>query len=418
MKMIFVDPESKANVNIPNIGLAYISASLQENHKIIDQAMLPFPKDRFLNYRSNWFGVSVKMATYREAIRISRLYKTRNPSAKLVWGGPQISCDSERIKRENPDVELFVGEWDHTEDLDSLPFPDYSRFDSFSYMVESWRSGRMHYPINTSRGCPYNCVYCASHLISGKKWRARSSKNCYEELRQAKEKYGIRHFEILDDCFNVDLNRVLEFCELVNPLNLTWSCPNGIRADRLNEDIAKAMSSSGCRHVSFGIESAVPEVLKCIKKGETIDQIERAIDIAKRHFKSVSGYLIIGLPKSNYERDLHSLHWALGKGIRAHFSYLVPFRGTELYDGYYKGQSSEGALFFGAGACPVSSAYPKELQKRIYEITEYMRGDRSKRNLVRKPLISLKTILTYDRNNFPKHVGAASAILKSNVRKK
>lgn len=402
-------------MNLPNTGLAYISASLKEGHKIIDQAMLPSPKDRFLAYKSNWFGVSVKMATYPEAIRISKLYKAKNPTSTIVWGGPQISCDSIGIKLANPDIELFVGEWDHTKDLDSLPFPDYSKFDSYGYLVKSWQTGRIHYPIITSRGCPYNCLYCSSHLITGKKWRARSAQNCCDELKQAKQKHHIKYFEILDDCFNLDMNRVIEFCNFVKPLKLSWSCPNGIRADRFNDDVAKAMFDSGCRHVSFGIESADPEILKSIKKGETIEQIEHAIDIAKRYYKSVSGYLIIGLPKSTYEKDLQSLHWALEKGIRAHFSYLVPFKGTELYDVYYKGASSDKAIFFGQGAHPVSNAYPKELQKRIYDLTEYMRGDRSKLNLIRKPIISLKSIVMYDRGNLEKHFGATSRILKTTV---
>ena len=73
------------------------------------------------------------------------------------------------------------------------------------------------------------------------------------------------------------------------------------------------MFDSGCRHVSFGVESADPDILENIKKGETIEQIEQAIDVANRYYKSVSGYLIIRLPKSSYEKDLQSLHLGFGK---------------------------------------------------------------------------------------------------------
>ena len=62
----------------------------------------------------------------------------------------------------------------------------------------------------------------------------------------------------------------------------------------------------------------------------------------------------------------------------------------------------------------MSNAYPKELQKRIYDLTEYMRGERSKQT-IRKPIISLKSIIMYDRGNLEKHFGATSRILKSKI---
>jgi len=403
MKMLFVDPETKANTNVPNIGLAYISSGLKEDHIIVDQTTRPFPKDRFLAIKADWFGVSTKLNTYHEAVRISKLYKEKYPEAKIVWGGPQISCAFERIKAENPGVELFAGEWDSKKDLDSLPFPDFSKFDSFQALVKGWSTGRRHYPIVTSRGCPYGCTYCASHIISGRVWRARSAKNCFDELKLAKEKFNIRSFEILDDSFNVDKERVIEFCSLIKPLKLTWFCSNGIRADRLDEDAAKAMSDAGCKFVSFGIESADPEVLKAIKKGETIDQIESAVDVAEKYFKSVNGYFIIGLPKSSYEKDLASLKWALDRGIMACFSFLVPFEGTEIREGSYKDETYEDALFSGEGAHPISGAYPKELQMRIFKMTEYMRGI-TKKNVLRKILISFGGIIKYEPTTLPAHI--------------
>lgn len=189
-------------------------------------------------------------------------------------------------------------------------------------------------------------------------WKARSVQNCYEELRQAKEKWGIRSVAILDDCFNVSKERVLQFYEQMRPLNLRRSCANGLRADRFDEDVAKVMAASGYVHLSFGIESVIPEVLQAVQKGETIEQIETAVDVARKYFDSVGGFFIVGLPGSSYERDLASLKWAVRKRINFHFSYYVPFDKGMQYD----------ALFYGDGAKPLSDEYPKELQKRIYEM--------------------------------------------------
>ena len=156
---IFIDPEGKGNISVPNIGLAYISANLnlrKEEHKIIDQLTQPRPKNRFLEYRGDLFGISVKMNTYREAQKITKIIREKYGSVKIIWGGPHILCSLERIKRENPYVEPFVGEWDYTEDLDSLPFPRYFNFDSYDSLYKLWSLGRSSNPIITSRGCPYS----------------------------------------------------------------------------------------------------------------------------------------------------------------------------------------------------------------------------------------------------------------------
>jgi len=397
---IFVDPEGERNVTYPNLGLAYISAGLQEEHKIIDQYLISSPRDRFLDYESGWLGISVKMNTYKEAIRISKLYRQRYPNAKIVWGGPHVTCAHDKIKKENPDIELFSREWDYTNNLDSLPFPSYSNFDSCAYLVECWRKGQLPYLIMTSRGCPYYCAYCATHLISGRKWRARSAQNCYEELKLASDRWDIKSFDVLDDSFNIDKNRVLEFCELIKPLRLNWSCGNGIRADRFDEEIAKAMSEAGCKHVSFGIESVIPEVLQATKKGEKIEQIQKAIDVAKKYFR-VAGFFIIGLPKSNYERDLSSVRWAIKKRISAHFQYLVPFEGTRLHETLYKGENYDDALTFGLAAYPVSKEYPKELQRKIYQMTAFMRPEASQRNFIVNGLDAIKLIWKFDHKSLP-----------------
>jgi radical SAM superfamily enzyme YgiQ (UPF0313 family) len=155
---------------------------------------------------------------------------------------------------------------------------------------------------------------------------------------------------------------------MVRPLNLKWGCANGLRADRFDDEIAKALFSSGCDFISFGIESSDNDVLKTIKKGETVHQIERAINIAKKYFSKVNGYFIIGLPGSSYDKDLSSLRWALKNNINAHFSYYVPFDKQMHYD----------TIFYGNNAKPVSSEYPGILQKKIFDLTACMRADYQK----------------------------------------
>jgi hypothetical protein len=299
----------------------------------------------------------VQSRTFGESKRIVELYQSKYPQARIksVSGFLDVQCCypyldfEDRISYDMP----FSDEY---------PFPDYELFDSFPVFLGNWQKGIWSYPIVTSLGCPYQCIYCMNRKRA---WKTRSVRNCYEELRQAREKWGIRSVAILDDCFNLSKERVLEFCEQIKPANLRWSCANGLRADRFDDDVAEATAASGYVHLNFGIESVIPEVLQVMQKGETIEQIERAIDVAREWFDSVGGFFIIGLPGSSYERDLASLKWAIRKRVRFHFSYYVPFDKGMQYD----------ALFYGDGASPLSDEYPKELQKRIYDVASAWREE-------------------------------------------
>lgn len=350
--ILLVNPNAKVNRDIPNIGLAYAATYL--NAKIIDLNTKPKPKNRFLEYKTDLLGISVQSRSYQEVLRIVKLYKEKHPRAevKSISGFLEVQCCYPYLKLEE---DMYFEQ----EFCDELRFPNYEFFDSFDLFKKNWQERIWHYAIMTSAGCPYQCTYCACR---NSKWQARSAKNCYEEIKLAQERWRIRSFSIIDDCFNIDKDRVMEFCELIKPLELKWICANGLRADKFDEDTAKAMKDSGCYYVGFGIETIDSIVLEEIKKAETIEQIENAIDIAKRYFSGINGFFMIGLPKSSYEKDLRSLKWAKEKGINAFFSYYIP--PAELTKGY---------LFYGKGTQPVSKEYPQRLQKKIYLLTESMR---------------------------------------------
>ncbi|MHA1383241.1 MAG: B12-binding domain-containing radical SAM protein [Candidatus Helarchaeota archaeon] len=333
MNKIFIDPKTNANTNVPNIGLAYISAALFKlkiPHKIIDQDMMPFPKDRFLKEKGD-FGISVKFNTLNEVKRITKLIHKKYPKSRIIWGGPHMRNKKvvENLKKEFPYVEFKAGYYDqellNTNNLDEIPFPRYENFDSFDFIFDNFRTGFWRYSMMTSRGCPFNCTFCNSDKI----FRARSANNCIEELKYAKKQYKIKGFQILDDNFIMIKKRAINFCEKVKLLDMDWILPNGIRADLITEELAKKMWEAGCKLISFGIECTDEEVLKKIKKGETFAQIEKGVKIAKKYFQ-VNGFFIIGLPGSSYKKDLKSYEWAKQMRISAHFGLLVPIPGTEI----------------------------------------------------------------------------------------
>jgi anaerobic magnesium-protoporphyrin IX monomethyl ester cyclase len=211
-------------------------------------------------------------------------------------------------------------------DLDSLPWPDFRIAGVTS--IE-------RYPLLTSRGCPYSCIYCASPVLCQRKWRYRQPNFLIDELRHAEQTYHSTSFAIMDDNFTLMIDRAIEFCDLLikSRLGLPWECLNGIRADKVNEELILKMKEAGCYRVSIGVESLIPEIFEGIKKGESINEILHAVKLFKKAGIEVHGFFLVGLPGDNYQATLGNFRLAkkigLDKGI---WQLVTPFPGTALSD--------------------------------------------------------------------------------------
>lgn len=350
---LIVDPPSPVNLNLPNFGAAWIATILKT--RVIDLHALPLPQHRLFRAAPAQLAISVRSFNRSSAEEIAKEFSRRYPESRVtsLTGIVDVQCcyGFESFP-DNVHIEHPFN--------DSLPFPEYERFDSFRYLHANWKSGFWAYPIMTARGCPFPCAYCAARR---RPWHPRSAEHAVEELSRAKHAYDIQAFEIIDDVFNLDEARSIRFCELVQPLGLSWSCANGIRADRFSERQARAMAASGCRQVGFGIESTSEEVLQAVSKGESFARMEQAIRIAQDHFSTVSGFFILGLPGSTYERDHESILWARDMHLKAYFSYFVP-------------PGSNDGVYFGTLAQPRSPAYPIEQQRELYALARGLNRDR------------------------------------------
>ncbi|HLE06355.1 MAG TPA: radical SAM protein [Candidatus Nanoarchaeia archaeon] len=370
--MILINPNSGINRDLPNLGLAYI-ATIKDS-KVIDLNTKREPKERYLKETDNEVLISIRSSALNESKIIRKEYKKKHKNARIrsVTGVIDVQCCYPNIGFEKNIV--IKNEFN-----DKLAFPKYELFDSFDLFKKHWANGTWAYPVMTSLGCPFQCIYCASR---NRPVKYRSPENCYEEIKSAIEKYGIKSFQIIDDCFNVNNNRVLEFCKLVKPLGLKWFCTNGLRADLFNEAQAKAISESGCKQISFGIESLDKKVLINIKKGLSVEKFKESIRIAKRYFDVVNCYFIIGLPGSTYESDLKNVNWVKSAGVNGHFSYFVP---PEM-------ETRADYTFYGDKAVPRSKEYPIELQEKIYKMTQSMRPY-SIKHLVRRVIRKLSKLV-------------------------
>lgn len=219
---------------------------------------------------------------------------------------------------ENPDRNL-------NEKLDSLPFPRYESFELRKY-------GNYSFPIITSRGCPYSCIFCSTKLHMGRRYRSRSSENVVAELEYWKHK-GWNSFMFYDDIFTFDMKRAANICDLIIEKKLEISFKTSTRADRINEPLLAKMRKAGCVELSFGIESGHPEVLRRLKKAETVDDIVEGINLTRKAgIPKISTTFVIGGPGERWETFIASYNLAKSLPIdSACFFNLVPYPGAELF---------------------------------------------------------------------------------------
>ena len=214
-------------------------------------------------------------------------------------------------------------------DIDSIPLPAYHLLP-----MDRYRMGNFSFcTILTSRGCPYNCIFCSSSKLMGKIWRARSVEAVLDELRLLHDKYRVREIEFLDDTFTLNMKRAEAIAEgmVKEGLDIGWGCSS--RANTMNRRLAETLRKAGCHSVYVGVESATQKTLDFIKKGITISQVVRAFRILRETGFNTVATFILGIPGETKELIMRTIRFAKKlKPTFAQFTIFTPYPGTEAYD--------------------------------------------------------------------------------------
>ncbi|KUG23683.1 radical sam domain protein [hydrocarbon metagenome] len=224
------------------------------------------------------------------------------------------------------------------ENLDELPFPDWEQMSPGSYPMAPHGAFIKGFPVGvviTSRGCPYECTFCASPQFCDRKIRFRTPDNVVAEIEYLVKTFKVKEIHFEDDNFTLRRDNVEKICRLLieRKINVNWACPNGIRADEVDEEIIQLMKDSGCYYFAYGIESANPQILRTTKKRESIETIERAIEIADKVGIACQGFFIFGLPGETTSSIEESINFAVrSKLSRAQFMILDVLPGSELWE--------------------------------------------------------------------------------------
>lgn len=381
IKVLLIYPKSKiwnTPTQIP-LGLAYLGAVLKkagEEVKIFDQMVEKKNLAEVIKeFKPALVGISANTPLIKGAWLAAEIVK-QNSRAYVVLGGPHpTSLPEESLNKQYIDG-VIVGEGERgmvslvkalagqqsfekveglvyrganneirynspqlMENLNELPFPAYELFKIDRYSVtqplrDPGRKGTRAFYLMTSRGCPYNCVFCYKGIYQ-RTWRPHSPEYVIAEWRYLVEEMKATEIGVQDDVFNLNRPRALKICQLLKQNGLDkvpWVTNNGIRADYTDFELLKAMKEAGCKRVAFGIESGDEVIIENIDKKLSLEKAIQAIKTAEKAGLSTMGFFMFGNPGENEMTMEKTIQLALKLDPDvAHFSIATPFPGTRLY---------------------------------------------------------------------------------------
>jgi anaerobic magnesium-protoporphyrin IX monomethyl ester cyclase len=372
----------KADYNVEILD-AFIAATFQKNGETITVGM-PFEqiKHEIQSRKPDIVGISGPFTCQIEnSIKVSNLTKEVDTSILTVMGGPHVTLVPKEFLEEATDVDIAVtseGEYAMLdvaqafegrtqlsevrgiafrqngnavvnpprpliEDLDELPYPAYDLVDMEKYLNPKkigYRSFRNRaISMITSRGCPFNCCFCAVHLHMGRSFRAHSAEYVLKHIEYVVDKFDVKNIFFEDDNLTLDLPRFEAICDglIVKKVKICWETPNGVRADCLNLNLLKKMKKSGCQSVFFGVESGDQQILdNVICKSLDLSRVVEVAKICKDIGLKTGAFYIIGFPGEKKENMQRTVDFALGLkrdfDVGMHLFMATPSYGTRLYD--------------------------------------------------------------------------------------
>jgi radical SAM superfamily enzyme YgiQ (UPF0313 family) len=210
--------------------------------------------------------------------------------------------------------------------LDDFPSPAFDLYDHLDYL-----------PVMTSRGCPYQCTFCATDKVSGP-YAQRDPEAVYEEIRSNVRKYIVRDLVFYDDALLLNRkNRIVPLLEKVvkSRMNVRFHTPNGLHAKQINGEVAELFYKSGFKTIRLSFETASDERLMDMNSKITPDQLKNAVENlvkAGYHQKNIEAYVMMGLPQQSEEEIYESILFVHSIGVKIRLASFSPIPGTPDFD--------------------------------------------------------------------------------------
>ena len=368
--ILFLQPAGGSLNSSPPLGLGYVATYLKNklpeiNLKIVDLSVEETDLESLIDsFKPDIVGVTGTTTMAKDMRLLLERIRSHNSAIPIVLGGPHATALKSEIFYLPIDFAV-IGEGEETlfelitnlnsghdlsevdgliyrkqdgsivankpraliTNIDNIPKIDWSLFRMDEYVVRGVTV--------SSRGCPYNCIFCSQPF--GRSWRAHSPEYVFDVVKELVDNYGLETVRFMDDNPLINKERFRRICKLIIDSGyhekVKIELNTGTRMDIVDRELLMLLKQVGVRSIWFGLESAVPEVLKGMRKEISLKNIREAISLTRSVGLTMNAFITIGMPGDTYERSMETMKFVKRHKIDSTSARLAtPFPGTDLFD--------------------------------------------------------------------------------------
>jgi anaerobic magnesium-protoporphyrin IX monomethyl ester cyclase len=366
-KIVFIEPKAPnlhifSRFPLPRLGIIILGTMMKNRGWEVDIFVEEMREIDFESVKSaDLVGISTITSTAPRAYALAE--RARELEIPVIMGGPHVTFLADEalehsdfvIRGEGEQTLMaFIDAWEkgrdfseipnlsyrsggetihnplrpQVKDLDQIPFPDLSLLQSTKRGI----AGLSSIPVQTSRGCPFDCSFCSVTSMFGRQYRFRSTENIIEELRRYNSRKNLIFF--YDDNFTADRKRVKELLETMVREKFKFKWTTQVRADVAKDlELVRLMKKARCHTLYIGFESVNPESLKAMKKRQTVEEIASAIKILRKHRINIHGMFVYGFDEDDWKTVKQTVKFAKKTRLNStQFLILTPLPGSEFFD--------------------------------------------------------------------------------------
>lgn len=380
------------------MGLQYIAAMLLDNNfevLLLNQTTTPWQEAirQVHDFQPDLIGITSLTHDRYSVMELVDTLKEQLPSTKIALGGVHASCVATLILRKHPSVDYIaiseaetsflelarrIGAGESTASIKGIlqrkpgidyqkkPSPvipleggacanPYADFDWVGRAEPIEELGDLPIParyfkyvnVSTARGCPFNCSFCNSLQVWGRKVRYRPIDNVIEELTLLRDNHGVKLVNFKDETFTMHRKRVIELCKAIidAKLQILWTCDT--RVDCLDEERLYWMRKAGCIYMSFGVESGSERILKQLDKKTDMAKVRESTALARKFGILVRFYMMLNLPHETEQDRQASIDIIEECGPHySSLSVLGILPGTDIFTQYCEENNQDDNIWF------------------------------------------------------------------------